>query len=377
MTLAPSLPAMQTVSVDLGARGYDIHIGAGMIDQAGRLCAPYLRKNRAIIVTDAHVDAAWGPALRRSLQIAGYAPHMIVLEPGEARKSWAGLEALCSQLLDLNLDRKEALIALGGGVIGDLAGFAASILKRGAPFIQIPTSLLAQVDSSVGGKTAIDTPQGKNLIGAFHQPSLVLADVAVLDTLPERELRAGYAETVKYAAICDAPFFDWLEHHGADVLAGVRDAQTHAVKRSIEWKAQIVAEDEREQGRRALLNLGHTFAHALEAEAGYDGRINHGEAVAWGMAMALRYSTRLGLCPPQDAQRLHTHWRAVGLPSLWQDLPKVETSPAALLERMHSDKKAEDGRLTLILARGLGQAFVEKHAQSAPLLDFLTEELGA
>jgi 3-dehydroquinate synthase len=294
---------IKTVSVGLGERAYDVVIGAGLIDSAGARIAPMLKRKRTAVVTDSHVAALHGERLSASLRQAGIAVDLIVLPPGEETKSFAGLEDLSDRLLALGLERGDLIIAFGGGVIGDLTGFAAAIYKRGMDFIQIPTTLLAQVDSSVGGKTAIDTPRGKNLIGAFHQPRLVLADLDVLVTLPGREMACGYAEIIKYGLLGDFAFFDWLEARVAAVLARDSAALVHAVGRSVEMKAEIVAEDEKEAGRRALLNLGHTFGHAIEAEMGFGDALKHGEAVGVGMAQAFRFSARMGLCPAQDAVR--------------------------------------------------------------------------
>jgi 3-dehydroquinate synthase len=298
----------------------------------------------------------------------------IELPPGEETKSFQMLEALSDMLLMQELDRGDLIVALGGGVVGDLAGFAAAIYKRGIDFVQIPTTLLAQVDSSVGGKTAIDTPRGKNLIGAFHQPRLVLADLDVLATLPDRERLAGYAEVIKYGLLGDAAFFDWLEVNGAAVIAQDPAALAHAVARSVEMKAEIVAEDEREAGRRALLNLGHTFGHALEAEVGFGGALLHGEAVALGCAQAFRYSAAQGLCSGQDAVRAERAIAAAGLPTRLADIAGGPFAADRLLAHMAQDKKAEGGRLTLILARSLGQAFVAKAVNPDPLRAFLISE---
>jgi 3-dehydroquinate synthase len=298
----------------------------------------------------------------------------VVIAPGEAAKSFSGLEALCDALLALELDRGDLIVAFGGGVVGDLAGFAAAILKRGVDFVQIPTTLLAQVDSSVGGKTAIDTPRGKNLIGAFHQPRLVLADLGVLDTLPAREVVCGYAEVIKYGLLGDAAFFGWLEANGPAVLALDAAALTRAVGRSVEMKAEIVAEDEREAGRRALLNLGHTFAHALETETGFGEALKHGEAVGLGMALAFRFSSVLGCCPGQDAVRATRAIAAAGLPTRLEDAPGHPFRAAELIGHMAQDKKAEGGALTFILARGIGAAFVAKGVDPAALADFLIGE---
>jgi 3-dehydroquinate synthase len=280
------------------------------------------------------------------------------MEAGEPSKSFAGLEKLCTALLTAGVDRGGLIVALGGGVIGDVTGFSAGVVKRGVAFAQIPTTLLAQVDSSVGGKTAINTPQGKNLIGLFHQPSIVIADTDVLKTLPRRELLAGYAEVVKYGALGDRAFFEWLESNGANALAGNSDAISYAVAHSCRMKAEIVSRDEREAGERALLNLGHTFGHALEAATGYSDRLLHGEGVAIGMALAFRLSVKLGLCPGQDSERVVRHLAAVGLPSSIADIPGPRPSAQVLIEHMGHDKKVRDGTINFILLRGIGEAFV-------------------
>jgi 3-dehydroquinate synthase len=351
---------MAIVRVALDARSYDIRIEQGAIDRAGDTLAPYARKGRLVVVTDAHVAVAQLPRLDASLRAAGITLEPIILPPGEQTKSWRHLEHLLDALLALEIERGDHIVALGGGVIGDLVGFAASVLKRGCHFIQVPTTLLAQVDSSVGGKTAINTAAGKNLVGSFYQPSLVLIDPSTLDSLPLRETRAGYAEVVKYGLIDDPDFFGWCEANAAALLAGDPDARTIAVERSVRAKAAIVADDEREtSGRRALLNLGHTFGHALEADTGFCGRLLHGEGVAAGMALAFRYSARLGLCPQADADRVTAHLRAVGLP---HDLETahVRADGAALVGHMLHDKKMAAGTLPFLLARGIGQTFLSK-----------------
>ncbi|HFQ15895.1 MAG TPA: 3-dehydroquinate synthase, partial [Rhodobacteraceae bacterium] len=309
---SPSEPA--SVTVDLGRRSYPIHIGAGVLGRAGRLIKPHLHRPFTAIVTDENVAALHLEALQRSLAESGIEHVGIVLPAGEATKCFAQLETLCRQLLRAGIERNDTIIALGGGVVGDIAGFAAGILRRGVEFIQIPTTVLAQVDSSVGGKTGINTPEGKNLIGAFHQPRAVLADTGVLATLPARQFRSGYAEIVKYGLIEDPDFFEWLESRRRDVFALEPAAISRAILVSCRAKAAIVARDEREGSVRALLNLGHTFGHALEAAAGYDDTITHGEAVAIGMVMAHDFSVRLGLCPGQDAGRAAAHIKAAGLP---------------------------------------------------------------
>lgn len=364
----------RTISVGLDARAYEVLVGPGLIDRAGALMAPHLPRRRTAVVTDTHVEALHAARLCAALEAAGIVASVITLPAGEETKSWEGLAELSDRLLALNLDRGDAIVALGGGVIGDLTGFAAAIYKRGIDFIQVPTTLLAQVDSSVGGKTAIDTPRGKNLIGAFHQPRLVLADLDVLATLPDREMRCGYAEVIKYGLLGDRAFFDWLEANGAAVLAREPKALLHAVARSVEMKAEIVAEDEREAGRRALLNLGHTFAHALEAETGFGEALKHGEAVAIGMTMAFRFSATLGHCSGQEAERAARAIAASGLATDGRALPGWPFAADRLIEHMAQDKKAEGGRLTFILARAVGDAFVARDVDRAALRAFLKSE---
>jgi 3-dehydroquinate synthase len=349
----------KTITVGLGARAYDIHVGAGLLARAGELLAP-LAKGVVPVVTDDHVAALHLAPLLASLKAAGIDARPIVMPPGEASKSFAGLEKLSGELLEMGVDRKGLVIALGGGVIGDLTGFAAGVLKRGVAFAQVPTTLLSQVDSSVGGKTAINARQGKNLIGLFHQPRIVIADTALLYTLPRRELLAGYAEVVKYGALGDAEFFHWLEANARQALAGDTDAIVHVVAHSCRMKADIVARDERETGDRALLNLGHTFGHALEAATGFCDRLVHGEGVAIGMALAFRLSVKLGLAPGQDADRFIRHLKSIGLPCAITDIPGPRASADELIGHMAHDKKVSDGKLTFILLRGLGQAFVTR-----------------
>jgi len=361
------------ITVALGARSYDIVVGENVIDDASALLAPCLRRAFAAIVTDVNVEAAHGERLRQALGGGGVRCDTIVLAPGEGTKSFSQLEDLCERLLLIGVERGDLILALGGGVIGDLTGFASAILRRGCRFAQIPTTLLAQVDSSVGGKTAINARHGKNLIGAFHQPAIVLADIGALSTLPARELRSGYAEIVKYGALGDVAFFTWLETHGAALLAGDNALLREAVMRSCAAKARIVAADEREDGARALLNLGHTFGHALEAAFGYSDALLHGEAVAAGMGLAFDYSVSEGLCAAADAARLKTHLKAVGLPAGLGDIAGAAAlTPEALLPLMMQDKKVEKGRLTLILARGLGEAFIARDIAADKVLRFLS-----
>jgi len=365
----------RSIPVALNARSYEVIIGRGLLDEAGEHIAPLLKRSRVAVISDETVWRLHGARLLAALQAAGIAVSPVIVQPGEQTKSFEGLADVSDRLLALELDRGDLIVAFGGGVVGDLAGFAAAIYKRGADFVQIPTTLLAQVDSSVGGKTAIDTPRGKNLIGAFHQPRLVLADLSVLDTLPDREMRAGYAEVIKYGLLGDQGFFEWLEGGAAAaVLARDPQALTRAVARSVEMKAEIVAEDEKEQGRRALLNLGHTFGHALEAETGYGEALLHGEAVAAGQAMAFRFSAAQGLCHHEDAARASAAIAAAGLPTRLSDVRDTPFSAALLVRHMAQDKKAEGGRLTFILARALGAAFVAKDVDSDAVLHFLRSE---
>ena len=356
---------MRQVEVGLGERSYRIDIAGGLLGRAGTLLAPYARGGRLVVVTDANVWAAQGERLRAS----GLAIEPLVVPPGEASKSWAQLAALVERLLALNVERGEAIIAFGGGMVGDLAGFAASILKRGCPYVQVPTTLLAQVDSSVGGKTAINAAGGKNMVGAFHQPAYVLIDPETLATLPERELAAGYAEVVKYGLIDDPAFFAWCEANGAALLGGDAAARLHAIEHCVRAKARIVGEDEREtKGRRALLNLGHTFGHAVEAESGY--AVLHGEAVAIGMVLAFRFSAERGLCPAADAERVEAHLASMGLPTR----VRVGT-PERLVGHMAGDKKAEGGRVAFILTRGIGGAFVDRSVELAEVQAFLGRKM--
>ncbi|RAU21960.1 3-dehydroquinate synthase [Paramagnetospirillum kuznetsovii] len=360
------------VPVDLGERSYDIHIGSGLLDRAGELIQPLMRGNRALVITDDQVAPLYLERVEKSLVAAGIMPMHTVLPAGEKTKDFPHLEALLDAMLAARAERGTMVVALGGGVIGDLTGFAASILLRGVDFVQIPTTLLAQVDSSVGGKTGINTRHGKNLVGAFHQPRLVLADISALQTLPRRQMLAGYAEVVKYGIIDDAPFFAWLETNGAAVVAGDPDALAQAVAVSCRAKARIVAADEREGGVRALLNLGHTFGHALEAETGFSDEMLHGEAVAIGMVMALRLSSQIGLAPAEDCERLKRHLDAMGLSSalpasgrLWE--------VSRLLDHMRGDKKVKDGKVTFVMARGIGQSFLTRDVPEDALAAMLAE----
>jgi len=362
-----------SVRVGLGERSYDILIGAGLIERAGAEIAARLPGVRAAIVTDENVAASWLDRLAASLKRAGLESVAITLPAGEKTKSFEHLQTVVGGVLDARLERGDAVIALGGGVIGDLAGFAAGIVRRGMNFIQIPTSLLAQVDSSVGGKTGINTAQGKNLVGVFQQPRLVLADAGVLDTLPEREFRAGYAEVAKYGLIDRPDFFAWLEANWREVFAG-GPARTQAIAISCQAKADVVARDEFETGDRALLNLGHTFGHALEGATGYDSaRLVHGEGVAIGMALAHRFSSRMNLCSPDDAARVERHLAQVGLPWRMADIPGSLPDADALLNYIAQDKKVSRGALTFILTRGIGQSFIAKDVPASEVLSFLKE----
>jgi len=364
----------KTVAVSLGDRSYDILIGEGLLARAGEFVRPHLKRSSTVIVTDENVARHHLAALQAALSSSGIASQAIILPPGEKTKSYAALAQLCDGLLAAGVERRDAIIAFGGGVIGDLAGFAAAILRRGVNFIQIPTTLLAQVDSSVGGKTGINSPHGKNLVGAFHQPLLVIADLGLLRTLPQRELAAGYAEVAKYGLLGDAEFYDWLEGHVDDVLAVSHDEVSHAVETSCKAKARIVAEDETETGVRALLNLGHTFGHALEAATGYSQRLLHGESVAIGMVQAFRFSEAQGLCSPQTAARVAAHLKSAGLPTHTSHIEGSLPPSAALLELMRQDKKAVAGKLTFILARGIGEAFIARDVADADVLAFLEED---
>jgi 3-dehydroquinate synthase len=347
----------ETVKVSLGDRSYDIQVGGGLLAKAGEWLKP-LTRGVTPVVTDDRVAKLHLEPLLASMRAVGVDAKPIIVAAGEATKSFAGLERLSSALLNMGVERGGLIVALGGGVIGDLTGFTAGILKRGIDFAQIPTTLLAQVDSSVGGKTAINTPEGKNLVGLFHQPRIVIADIAVLSTLPKRELLAGYAEVAKYGALGDVEFFGWLEANASTALKGDQAALTKIVAHSCKMKANIVARDERETGDRALLNLGHTFGHALEAATGFSDRLLHGEGVAVGTALAFRLSAQLGLAPAADAERIEKHLRAVGLPAAIADIAGPRPTAGVLMRHMMHDKKVKDGKLTFILAKGIGQAFV-------------------
>lgn len=361
------------IPVSLADRSYDVILSKGGFARAGELLAPWLER-RIVIVTDAEVASAQLPALRAGLAATGLPLHVITVPVGEGSKSWGELAKLCDALLALEIERSDHVIALGGGVVGDLVGFAAAILKRGCGFIQLPTTLLAQVDSSVGGKTAINAGAGKNLIGAFHQPSAVLIDPDVLDTLSRRQLAAGYAEVVKYGLIDNPGFFEWCEANGEALLSGDDSARRHAIATSVAAKAAIVADDEREtSGRRALLNLGHTFGHALEAETGFSDRLLHGEAVAAGMALAFRFSAARGLCAAEDAARVSAHLKASGLPD-GLVAAGVRASGAVLAGHMAHDKKASGGKVPFLLARGIGQTFLAHDVELEEVAAFLDSE---
>ncbi|MGF3026315.1 3-dehydroquinate synthase [Methylobacterium aquaticum] len=366
----------ETVHVPLdGGRAYDILIGRGLLAEIGPRVAAL--KARAVgVVSDATVAAEYGEAVTASLAEAGLRTTLIAVAPGEGSKSYAGFAQVCDGLIAHRVERGDLVLALGGGVVGDLAGFAAASLRRGVRFVQAPTTLLAQVDSSVGGKTGINSPHGKNLVGAFHQPSLVVADTASLDTLSRREMRAGYAEVAKYGLIDSPAFFAWCEANLAGIFSG-GPAREAAVAACCRAKAGVVVRDEREDGERALLNLGHTFAHALERLTAYDSaRLVHGEAVAIGLCLAFRFSARLGLCPGQDAGRVANHLALAGLPTTLAQVPGGCGDADQLLDAMRQDKKVRDGALTFILARGIGQSFIAPGIEAGAVRDFLVTELG-
>ncbi|WP_151717530.1 3-dehydroquinate synthase [Gemmobacter serpentinus] len=365
---------MDMVPVALGARSYEVRIGQGLIGRAGAEIAPLLRRKRVAIITDETVAAQHLAALQDALAAAGIASESLALPPGEGTKGWPQFARSVEWLLEQKVERRDVVVAFGGGVIGDLVGFAASVLRRGVRFVQIPTTLLAQVDSSVGGKTGINTPQGKNLVGAFHQPSLVLADIDVLDSLAPRDFLAGYGEVVKYGLLGDADFFDWLEGNAPDLARDPAKRQ-YAVRRSVQMKAEIVARDETEEGDRALLNLGHTFCHALEKATGYSDRLLHGEGVAIGCALAFELSQRLGLCAQEAPSRVRAHLRAMGMKVDLADIPGDLPDAETLLALMGQDKKVVDGQLRFILARGIGQAFVAADVPGDTVLTLLRDAL--
>ncbi len=368
------------VTVALGERAYGIHVGRGLLARAGELCAPVLKQRRVFIVTDSNIAPLYLAPLTNSLKAAGIREDHVIVPAGEASKDFAHLEQVLDAMLAAKCERGTMIVALGGGVVGDLAGFAAAVLLRGVDFIQIPTTLLSQVDSSVGGKTGINTSAGKNLVGAFHQPKLVLADTDVLGTLPRRELLAGYAEVAKYGLLGDAAFWAWLETNGAAALSGGDNAHPflrHCIVASCEAKARIVAADEKESGERALLNLGHTFGHAFEAEMGYGGALLHGEAVAMGMVMAFEISARMGLALAADVARIRAHFAKVDLPvAPPKQGPRGAITPAILMAHMTQDKKMKDGKLTFVLARGIGKAFLSNEVPAVMLEETLSAALG-
>jgi 3-dehydroquinate synthase len=366
-----------TVNVALPGRAYDILIGPGLLAETAVLLAPHLRRRKVAVITDATVAALHLPVLLASLAEAGLQVETLTLPPGETTKGWTQFTRTVEWLLDQRMERGDLVIAFGGGVIGDLVGFACAVVRRGIRFVQIPTTLLAQVDSSVGGKTGINTLHGKNLVGAFHQPVLVIADTALLSTLPDRDYLAGYGEVVKYGLLGDAAFFDWLDAHVQWITTRDPAALVHMVTRSCQMKAGIVMRDETEQGERALLNLGHTFCHALEAATGYSDRLLHGEGVAIGCALAFELSARLGLCAQEDPSRLRAHLATLGMRRDLGDIPGDLPGPAALLDLMGQDKKVVDGRLRFILARSIGDAFVTDQVPGEAVLAVLENTVTA
>ncbi len=367
-------PKTEIVKVKLGKRSYDIVIGENLLADAGKRIAKLRPGIAAAIVTDGNVAHHHLATLERSLDAAKISYRSVLLSAGEGTKNYSNLETVAEAIIQSRIERGDLVIALGGGVIGDLAGFAASVVRRGVDFVQIPTTLLAQVDSSVGGKTGINSPQGKNLIGAFHQPALVLADLSTLDTLPAREFRAGYAEVAKYGLINDAKFFDWLEKNWRGVFAGGA-ARAKAVATSCKAKAAIVARDERESGERALLNLGHTFGHALEAATSYSDRLLHGEGVALGMVLAFKLSAKLKLCKPADVTRVVKHLESAGLPVRLSQISGSLPGPDGLLSLMAQDKKVVRGKLVFILAKGIGKAFIAKNVDTKVVREVLKDAL--
>ncbi len=363
------------VHVPLGERAYDITIGSGVIGRAGHLIGPVLKRPRVAIVADAHVARLHLDKLTAALDGSGIASDVLALPQGEATKNWAHLTEVVEWMLDLRLERGDVVVAFGGGVIGDLVGFAAAVFRRGIRFVQMPTSLLAQVDSSVGGKTGINTRHGKNLVGAFHQPTMVLADIDLLNTLTPRDFLAGYGEVAKYGLLGNAPFFEWLETHGPKAAAGDLDARIEAVRMSCQMKSDIVVRDETEQGDRALLNLGHTFCHALEAATGYSDRLLHGEGVAIGCALAFETSARLGLCSQEAPSRVRDHLQAMGMKRDLSQIPGDLPDADALIDLMGQDKKVEAGKLRFIMARGIGDAFVTSDVDADVVRSVLNDAL--
>lgn len=367
--------AVEVVPVALGARSYEVRIGKGLLSNAATEIGPLLHRRKVAIITDETVAATHLMELAAGFEAAGISITALAIPPGESSKGWPQLARCVEWLLDQKVERRDVVIAFGGGVVGDLVGFASAILRRGVRFVQIPTTLLAQVDSSVGGKTGINTAQGKNLVGAFHQPSLVLADIGVLDTLPSRDFLSGYGEVAKYGLLGDARFFDWLEINGPALAAGNPELRQYAVSRSVQMKAAIVSRDETEEGERALLNLGHTFCHALEKATGYSNRLLHGEGVAIGCALAFELSQRLGLCSQEAPSRVRAHLRAMSMKVELADIPGDLPSAPELLNLMGQDKKVVDGKLRFILAKDIGQAFVAEDVPPETVLAILSEAL--
>ncbi len=365
----------EIVRVALPGRAYDVVVGPDLLTEAGDLIGPLLARPKVAIVADAHVASLHLDGLQKALSSNGIQSDSMTLPVGEGTKNWTHLQQTVEWLLDQKIERRDVVIALGGGVTGDLVGFAAAVMRRGIRFVQVPTSLLAQVDSSVGGKTGINTRHGKNLVGSFHQPSLVLADTALLGTLSTRDFLAGYGEVVKYGLLGDANFFEWLEANAAALADGDGTARVYAVKRSVQMKADIVLRDETEQGDRALLNLGHTFCHALEAATGYSDRLLHGEGVAIGCALAFQLSSDLGLCSQEDPSRVRAHLKEMGMKADLSDIPGDLPDADTLLELMSQDKKVIDGKLRFILAKGIGDAFVTSEVPHHVVRDLLSERL--
>jgi 3-dehydroquinate synthase len=379
MTAALRATEPVIVNVALGNRAYDIVIGRGVAGSLGARIAALKPGARLAIITDENVARAHLAAIESQLAAGGMKTSRIVVPAGEGSKSFASFERVCDALIEARIERNDLIVAFGGGVVGDLAGYAAASVRRGLDFVQVPTSLLAQVDSSVGGKTGINSRHGKNLVGAFHQPILVIADTALLDTLPQRDFRAGYAEVAKFGLLGDAGFFAWLEANWQDAFAGGSSsgsfAREHAIAIACRGKAAVVARDERETGERALLNLGHTFGHAFEAAAGFSEKLLHGEAISIGIACAFEFSASLGLLPQAEAERAVRHLAAVGLPTHIRHMPAVKTDADALMELIAQDKKVKRGKLTFILSRGIGQAFVANDVDPAQVRSFLADTL--
>ncbi len=364
-----------TVQVEIGRRSYGVKVAQGLIGRAGMEVAPLLQRSQVAVLTDDMVAELHLGTLRDGFGSEGIASRHLILPAGEKTKSWKWFTHVVDWLLEHRIERGDILVVLGGGVIGDLGGFAAAVLRRGIRYVQIPTTLLAQVDSSVGGKTGINSSHGKNLVGAFHQPSLVLVDIDALDTLPRREFLAGYGEVVKYGLLGDADFFEWLEMNGKDLVEGDVDRRAQAVRRSVELKANIVARDETERGERALLNLGHTFCHALEAVTGYSDRLRHGEGVAIGCALAFETSARMELCARDDSERVRAHLKAMGMKADLADIPGELPDTDTLLSLMAQDKKVIGGRLRFILARDIGRAFIAEDVDVGLVHSVLTDAL--